>query len=71
MSGGEKGRMVRGSAVAKYEVAIIRLRDGGEAILHIIEHGATGKISSIKVPIGAAGLLAQTIIEAADTASQK
>ena len=63
--------MVRGSAVSKFEVAIIRLRDGGESILHITEHGATGKISSIKVPIEAAGLLAQTLIEQADVASQK
>ena len=38
---GEKGRMVRTAATAKIEVAILRLRDGGEPILHITEHGST------------------------------
>lgn len=71
MSGVEKGRMVRTASTSKIEVAIIRLRDGGEAILHVIEHGATGKISSIKVPLSAAGLLAEVIVAQADVASQK
>ena len=45
--------MVRTASTSKIEVSIIQLRDGREPLLHITEHGATGKMSSIKVPIGA------------------